>query len=57
MKYSIPKYQVVLAKKKKKKCCLFNSLFVVLSKQEDHEVIGNVIAFFLPFLACVFQVR
>ncbi|XP_035410298.1 vesicle-trafficking protein SEC22c [Cygnus atratus] len=25
------------------------------SFQEDHEVIGNVIAFFLPFLACVFQ--
>ncbi|XP_005150067.2 vesicle-trafficking protein SEC22c [Melopsittacus undulatus] len=25
------------------------------SFQEDHEGIGNVIAFFLPFLACVFQ--
>ncbi|KAM9287744.1 vesicle-trafficking protein SEC22c isoform 3-T3 [Cariama cristata] len=26
------------------------------SFQEDHEGIGNVIAFFLPFLACVFQI-
>ncbi|XP_019384705.1 PREDICTED: vesicle-trafficking protein SEC22c isoform X1 [Crocodylus porosus] len=25
------------------------------SFQEDHEGIGNVIAFFLPFLACIFQ--
>ncbi|XP_032867364.1 vesicle-trafficking protein SEC22c [Tyto alba] len=25
------------------------------SFQEDHEGIGNVVAFFLPFLACVFQ--
>lgn len=54
MKDNILKYEVVLANN----WSWCSSLFVIffLSKQEDYEGIGNVVAFFLPFLACVFQV-